>query len=65
MYIPKSYGLGRGVARISIYMIDRFHSQQNLSVFQEFESVHGVHSSINQVYTSMYNVNITENPGII
>ena len=33
---PKSYGLGRDASKISIDMIDRYHSQQNLSDLEEF-----------------------------
>ena len=43
-------------------MIDRYHSQQNLSDLEESGSVHGVHPSKNRVYTSTYNVNISVNP---
>ena len=48
---PKSYGLGREASKISIDMIDRYHSQQNLSDLEESGSVHGVHPSKNRVYT--------------
>ena len=34
--LPKSYGLGRDASKISIDMIDRYHSQQNLSDLEEF-----------------------------
>ena len=47
----KSYGLGRDASKISIDMIDRYHSQQNLSDLEESGSVHGVHPSKNRVYT--------------
>ena len=63
--LSKSYGLARDASKISIDMIDRYHSQQNLSEFEEFGSVHGVHPSKNRAYTSTYNVNISVNPGII
>ena len=51
---PKSYGLGRDASKISIDMIDRYHSQQNLSDLEESGSVHGVHPSKNRVYTNDY-----------
>ena len=50
----KSYGLGRDASKISIDMIDRYHSQQNLSDLEESGSVHGVHPSKNRVYTNDY-----------
>ena len=54
MVAPKSYGLGRDASKISIDMIDRYHSQQNLSDLEESGSVHGVHPSKNRVYTNDY-----------
>ena len=54
MNITKSYGLGREDSKISIDMIDRYHSQQNLSDLEESGSVHGVHPSKNRVYTNDY-----------
>ena len=35
-FSAKSYGLGRDASKISIDMIDRYHSQQNLSDLEEF-----------------------------